>query len=112
MTHLVFGFFFAFITAIVVIAGDTVLKIAADANKPLLSGLVLSGCAIYAVSAIFWLYAMRHVTLAQAGVAYSMLTLLALCAIGVLWFDERLYAREIAGIGCALAAMILMVRVT
>lgn len=112
MTHLLFGFFFAFVTALVVIAGDTVLKIAADSGRPIWSGLVLAGCGIYAFSAIFWLYAMRHVTLAQAGVAYSMLTLLALCAIGVLWFDERLYMREFLGIGCALAAMVLMVRVT
>ena len=112
MTHLIFGFFFAFVTAIVVIAGDTILKIAADTNKPVLSGLVIAGSLIYAISAFFWLYAMRHVTLAQAGVAYSMLTLLALCAIGVLWFDERLYTREFLGIGCALAAMVLMVRVT
>ena len=112
MTHLIFGFSFAFITAIVVIAGDILLKTAADGGKPVWSGLVMAGCVIYAISAFFWLFAMRHVSLAQAGVAYSMLTLLALCAIGVLWFDEELYAREFAGIFCALAAMVLMVRVT
>lgn len=111
MTQIIIGFTFAFVTALVVIAGDIVLKFAADAGKPVLSGLVLAGCAVYALSAVFWLFAMRHVTLAQAGVAYSMLTLLALCVIGVVWFDERLAARELAGIGCALAAMILMVRV-
>ena len=54
---------------------------------------------------------MRHVTLAQAGVAYSMLTLLALCAIGAIWFGEQLYAREYLGILCALAAMVLLARV-
>lgn len=112
MTHVLFGFFFAFATAIVVIAGDMLLKIAADTRQPIWSNLVIGGCAIYALSAIFWFYAMRHVTLAQAGVAYSMLTLLALCGIGVIWFDERLYAREVLGIVCALAAMVLMIRVS
>lgn len=112
MTQVIFGFSFAFVTALVVIAGDMVIKVAADGGKPVWSNLVLTGCAIYALSAIFWFYAMRHVTLAQAGVAYSMLTLLALCAIGVIWFGEQLYAREFIGIGFALAAMVLMVRVT
>lgn len=112
MTNIFLGFSFALVTAIVVIVGDMVLKIAADAGRPTLSGLVLTGSAIYAVSALFWFYAMRHVTLAQAGVAYSMLTLLALCLIGVIWFGERLYLREMIGIACALAAMVLMVRVT
>lgn len=112
MTHTFFGLLFAFATAIVVIAGDMLLKVAADANKPIWSSLVLGGCAIYALSAVFWLYAMRHVSLAQAGVAYSMLTLLALCIIGVVWFDERIYIREYIGIGCALAAMLLMARTT
>lgn len=112
MTQIVFGFSFAFVTAIVVIAGDMVIKIAADKAMPVWSHLVIAGCGIYAISAIFWFYAMRHVTLAQAGVAYSMLTLLALCAIGVIWFNEELFLREWLGICCALAAMVLMVRVT
>ncbi|ASP20354.1 hypothetical protein ANTHELSMS3_01661 [Antarctobacter heliothermus] len=112
MSHILVGFAFTLITALVVIVGDTLLKHAADSGKPLMSGLVVAGCVIYAFSAIFWFWAMRHMTLAQAGVAYSILTLLALCAIGVIWFGERLYAREYAGIACAVAAMVLMVRVT
>lgn len=112
MSPIVFGFGFSLLTAVVVIIGDVALKQAADTGRPLMSGLVVTGCTIYALSAIFWFYAMRHVSLAQAGVAYSMLTLLALCLIGVLWFDERIYLREAAGIACALAAMVLMVRVT
>ena len=112
MTQLFFGFSFAFVTAMVVIAGDYVIKVAADEGRPVWSGFVIAGCLIYGASAIFWFYAMRHVTLAQAGVAYSMLTLLALCAMGVMWFNEELAIREYAGIACALAAMVLMVRVT
>ncbi len=110
MTAILFGFGFSLLTALIVIVGDYMIKLAADAGQPVTSSLVLGGCAVYAASAIMWFYAMQHVTLAQAGVAYSMLTLLALCAIGALWFDEPLYAREYAGIACALLAMVLLVR--
>ena len=106
------GFLFTLLTTVVVIAGDTILKFAANDGRPALSNLVFAGMGIYAMSAMFWFYAMRHITLAQAGVIYSMLTLLALCLVGVVWFEEKLYYREFAGIICALAAMILMVRVT
>ena len=112
MSALLTGLAFSLLTALVVIAGDLMLKVAADTGKPVLSMLVLSGCAIYAISALFWLYAMRHITLGQAAVTYSMLTLLALCFVGVFWFGERLELREIGGICCAIAAMVLMVRVT
>ncbi|WP_299208490.1 DMT family transporter [uncultured Tateyamaria sp.] len=110
MDHIVFGFAFTFVTALVVIAGDYVLKLAADGNQPVWSVLVLLGVALYGVSAFFWFYAMQHVTLAQAGVAYSMLTLIALALIGALHFGETLHAREYAGLGCALLAMVLMSR--
>lgn len=111
MTHILFGFGFAFVTAMIVIIGDTAIKMAADGNQPMWSGLVLSGCLLYGISALFWFFAMQHVSLVQAGVAYSMLTLLALAFIGAVWFGETLYAREYAGLACALLAMILLARV-
>ncbi len=111
MVHILFGFSFAFLTATIVIVGDYLIKLAADNGDSFWSGYVLAGCLIYGISAIFWFYAMRHVTLAQAGVAYSMLTLLALCGMGVAWFDEQMAAREYLGVACALAAMALMVRI-
>lgn len=112
MAQLFFGFSFVLVTALVVIIGDFILKLAAEGGKPIWSLWVIAGCAIYAASAVFWFFAMRHIALGQAGVIYSMLTLLALCLIGVIWFDEHLAAREYAGIVCAIAAMVLMVRVT
>ncbi|MEX0370055.1 MAG: EamA family transporter, partial [Tateyamaria sp.] len=108
---LVFGFTFTFVTAAIVIAGDYVIKLAADGNQPMWSGLVALGVVLYGASALFWFYAMQHVTLAQAGVAYSMLTLIALAVIGAVYFNETLHAREYAGLGCALLAMVLMSRI-
>ena len=109
MTYLV-GLSFALLTGLVVIFGDVVIKIAADRNGPGIVGLLGLGCLIYAASAVLWFWTMRHATLAQAGVAYSMFTLLALAVIGAVWFKETLAMREWAGIGCALASMALMAR--
>ncbi len=105
------GLMFSLFTAAVVIWGDYLLKLAADRGMSIMSPLVIAGCALYAGSALLWFYALHHVTLSMAGVAYSMLTLLALCAIGVLYFGETLYLREYAGIACAILAMVLMMRV-
>ncbi len=111
MTQFTLGYSFVFFTALIVIFADFAIKIAADAGHPVSSKYVVVGILLYAVSALFWFWAMQHVTLAQAGVAYSMLTLVALAVIGAVWFKEPLYLREYAGLGCALLSMVLMSRV-
>lgn len=101
------GFLFSLLTALLVIFGDTLIKVAADkavlSSKPMAGGILF-----YVASAICWYFAMRHMTLAQAAVAYSMLTLVALCLIGALVFDEPIRLRDAAGVALALAAMWLM----
>lgn len=103
----VYGLLFSLFTALVVITGDIAIKIAAD-RAALTSLHMAFGMALYAASAVLWFFAMRYVSLGQAAVAYSMLTLIALFLIGAWGFDEPVGAREIAGILCALAAMALM----
>jgi undecaprenyl phosphate-alpha-L-ara4N flippase subunit ArnF len=112
MTNLAFGLGFTLVTAIVIILADLILKLAADRDHAVISALVVAACVLYAVSALLWFGAMRHVTLAQAGVAYSMFSLIALALLGALLFGETLRAREFAGLGCAVAAMALMTRVS
>ncbi|MEM7751966.1 MAG: hypothetical protein AAF230_01045 [Pseudomonadota bacterium] len=104
---LIYGVLFSLFTALVVIAGDIFIKIAAD-RATLASAHMALGAALYAASAVLWFFAMRYVSLGQAAVAYSMLTLVALFLIGALGFDEPVGPREIAGIACALVAMALM----
>lgn len=104
---LTYGLLFSLFTALVVILGDYAIKIAAD-RAALVSAPMYAGMALYAASAILWFFAMRHVSLGQAAVAYSMLTLIALFAMGALLFDEPVGKRELAGMLCALAAMVLM----
>jgi undecaprenyl phosphate-alpha-L-ara4N flippase subunit ArnF len=102
-----YGLLFSLLTALLVIFGDTLIKVAADkavlSSKPMAAGVLL-----YAFSAVCWYFAMRHMTLGQAAVAYSMLTLVALCVIGALVFQEPIRARHALGVSLALAAMWLM----
>lgn len=111
MTQLAFGYGFIIFTALIVIIGDSVIKVAADAGHTISSSYVVIGVVLYGVSAVLWFFAMQHITLVQAGVAYSMLTLVALAIIGALWFKEPLHLREYAGLACALLAMVLMSRI-
>jgi undecaprenyl phosphate-alpha-L-ara4N flippase subunit ArnF len=107
-----FGLGFALVTAIIVILGDLALKFAADRQHTVASILVAAGVVAYALSALLWFAAMRHVSLGQAAVAYSMFTLVALVLLGAFLFAEPLRFREFAAIGCALLAMALMSRAT
>ncbi len=111
MLSIFYGYAFALFTALVVIVGDVFLKHAAENGLTLASRPAVFGAVLYAFSAILWYFAMRHVTLAQGGVAYSMFTLLALCLIGATHFGEEIRVREVAGIACALLSMVLLVRV-
>jgi undecaprenyl phosphate-alpha-L-ara4N flippase subunit ArnF len=110
MTQFAFGYGFAFFCAFIVIVADYVIKLAADAGHTVSSTYVFLGVALYGVAAVAWFFSMQHVTLVQAGVAYSMLSLIALAIMGVLWFDEPLRLREYAGLGCAMLAMVLLTR--
>lgn len=104
------GYLFALACALIVISGDILLKIAAEKGHGLPSTHVVAGTLLYCVSAIAWFLAMRHISLAQAGVAYTMFSLLALCAIGAVFFNETIGLRDIAGIICAIFAILLLVR--
>ncbi len=104
---LFYGLLFSLFTALVVILGDIAIKIAAD-RAALTSFYMALGMGLYALSAVLWFFAMRYVTLGQAAVAYSMLTLVALFVIGAVMFNEPVGPREVSGILCALLAMALM----
>ncbi len=111
MTPIVFGYSFALVTALIVLLGDYAIKLAADGDMSITSGHMLAGYTFYCLSALMWYLAMRHITLAQAGVAFSMFSLLALCAVGVIFFEEEIHPREALGIALALVSMVLMVRI-
>ena len=107
---LFYGYIASFGCASIVIAADILMKYGADRGHAMLSTTILGGALLYALSAAAWFAAMRHIPLTQAAVAYSVFSLLALCLVGVVVFGETLAWREVAGIGCAITSVILMVR--
>ena len=110
MSPIVLGFVFSMSTALVVLTGDVIIKRAADLGHTALSAYVLAGVLLYGLSGLLWFVSVRHVTLASAGVTFSMVSLVALVLIGALAFDEPIHTRDWAGMACALTAMALMMR--
>lgn len=104
------GFICALVSTLFIVGGDLLIKLAADRNDGLLSMSFAIGCALYGFAAVGWYLALQNLTLGQAAVAFSMFTMIALCAAGVIFFGERLMTRELLGIGCAVASMLLMIR--
>lgn len=108
MLSLTQGAIFSCLTALIVIAGDLVIKYAADTDRTAYSLPMIAGYIIYASAALTWYAAMRDIGLGEGGVFYSMFSLLALCALGALFFGETIDTRQMVGIGFALAAIALM----
>lgn len=101
--------FVAFIVVFTMI-GDYLLKLASLKQQSMASLEFFAGMALYALSAVGWVYAMKHMTLGAIGVFYSILVVALLAAMGVVIFGERLSPREIAGLGLACASLVLMGR--
>ncbi|MDX5383781.1 MAG: hypothetical protein LPJ92_12160 [Rhodobacterales bacterium] len=101
---------FTLFCALLVIVADVVIKFAADRGDSILSPSVLIASALYVCSALTWFIAMRHIPLGQAAVAYTMFSMIALCAIGAMVFGEDIRLREATGLACAVAAVVLLVR--
>ena len=96
----------------ITVAGDYFLKLASLEDRPFCSLWLAAGALLYAVSAFGWVYAMQHLKLAAIGVIYALGTILMLTALGVLVFGETLNTREVAGIGLAVLAILLLARFT
>lgn len=92
------------------IAADYFIKIASQKEAALMTPSFGMGAALYVVSACAWLYAMKIMTLAQVGVLYSVVTILALAAMGVFLFEESFTWRDAAGVFFALLAVAFMGR--
>ena len=90
--------------------GDYLLKLASLRESPFTSAVFIGGAAIYALSAVGWVYSMRHMSLAAIGVYYSVLMVILLAVMGVVLFGEKLTAREVLGLVLACASIGLMAR--
>jgi drug/metabolite transporter (DMT)-like permease len=96
--------------SLVGVVGDYLLKLASSREQPLRTGWFYLGFALYASTALGWVFVMRHLKLATIGVVYSVSMVLLLTMIGVVLFRESLNYYELAGIALAVASLVLLVR--
>jgi drug/metabolite transporter (DMT)-like permease len=96
--------------SVVGVVGDYFLKLASEREQPLGSGWFYLGFALYASTAFGWVFVMRHLKLGTISVLYSVSMILLLTAVGVVMFRESLNWFELAGIGLAVAALVLLMR--
>ena len=108
-TH-IFSFGYIVLLGAVGVLGDIFIKRAASAGQQIDVRYFAAGLGVYAVTALGWLIVMKSVKLATIGPVYALSTTLLLTFAGVAVFGERLRPVEFAGLGFALAAMILLSR--
>lgn len=95
---------------VVTVFADYLLKLASQRSGWMYSVEFAAGATLYGLTAAGWVVAMRHMTLAGLGVAYSILMMLLLAGLGVIAFRESLTGRDVLGLVLAVAALGLMNR--
>lgn len=95
------------ITALTLV-GDYCIKLASGREAGFASAVFIAGLLCYGLPAFGWFFLMRSHSLAAIGVLYSAATLILLAALGVVVFREPFGAREIIGVGLALASVLVM----
>ncbi len=101
---------FVLLIVVLTLIGDYLLKLASARPGPLATWQFAAGAAVYGLSAVGWVYAMKYMSLAAIGVSYSMLVIIFLAIMGVTLFGEKLAAREVLGLALACASLGLMSR--
>ncbi len=71
------------------VLADAALKVASGKTNLTSNGYFLTGAVIYGLTAFGWVWAMRHLKLAQLGAFYSVSTALLLAVVGVVFFRRR-----------------------
>ncbi len=92
------------------VMGDYLLKLASASRNPFRSGWFFIGFAVYASTALGWVFVMKHLKLATIGVVYSVSMILLLAGIGTVFFRESLNGYEITGLVLAIMSLILLIR--
>lgn len=96
------------VIVVMTVAGDFTLKLASGRPSPFVSFWFLQGAVFYALTAIGWVILMQSHSLAQIGVLYSSMTILALTSVGYTFFNEAVSPRQIAGVSAAIFAIFLV----
>jgi small multidrug resistance pump len=92
------------------VLADAVLKLASAEQNLLRSKWLLVGLSLSCGFAISWVFLMREMKLATAGIVYGVSSAVLLCVVGVVFFNERLSRSELAGIAAGAVAIVLLGR--
>jgi drug/metabolite transporter (DMT)-like permease len=95
------------LTCIGVLA-DAALKLASTERHVVQSKWFFIGLGLSCAFAVGWMFLMRVMKIATAGVIYGVASALVLCLIGVFVFHERLSTTEVAGVAAAMLAIVLL----
>ena len=93
---------FILLIVVLTLIGDYLLKLASQKENSLATAEFGGGALIYGLSAVGWVYAMKHLPLASVGVIYSVLVILFLAIMGVTMFGEKLAGAGDSGPGAGL----------
>ena len=92
------------------VVGDYFLKRASASEHSLKTTWFYVGFAVYASTALGWVFVMKHLKLATISVVYSISMILLLTVVGVVFFRESLNYYEVAGLAMAIASLLLLIR--
>jgi len=101
---------YVLILAIVVVTvfADYLLKVASERSDWISSVEFGAGALLYGATAVGWVIAMKHTSLASVAVSYSVLMLVLVAGLGALVFRETLSLRDVFALALACAALSLM----
>jgi small multidrug resistance pump len=102
----------AVLVSICGIGADSLLKAASKHQYPLTTLWFAAAILLTLLFALGWLVLMRHMKLATAGAFYAVVSTFLLAIIGVIFFDERLSASEVTGLGMSMCSVLLLSRFT
>ena len=100
-------FFWLSVATLLTVVGDYLIKLAAS-GAGLGSWQFALGALCYGSPALAWYLLMQQHNLATVAVFYSVATLIIVAGLGVVVFKEPFSWREAAGVGLALAAVLVM----
>ncbi len=99
------GIAVAVLMSILGVIGDYFLRIAGDGQHYVEWKWFAAGILLYALTAIGWFYAFKHMQLAMVGVVYSLTTIVLLTLLGTLYFHEKLSLIE--GVSIVLSIIVI-----
>jgi drug/metabolite transporter (DMT)-like permease len=100
----------ASLVSLIGVGADGLLKAASQHPHGVLNRWLAGGLLLTFAFALGWLVLMRHMKLATAGALYAVTSTLLLAIVGVVFFQERLSANEVAGIAFAVGAVSMLAR--